>query len=360
MALIFVTGTGGLDRDGLARELEGALPEQLQLVQVGSRLYERTEAQAGRILTRFGEEISAERRALFREIAREARDVEHTVILSHAVFRWPRTVFGWEREELEGLEIDSVCVLVDDIDAVKFRILESGEYGGENFSLKDVAEWRNQEITLTYELAKSLGLKKRFFIVPRRDAAEILTKLLTRPRLVRIYISFPISHVLGDPETMEEIDAYKARLRDVSIGFDPFALQEKRLEKELEVALEEDPERDSFEIECLNGRLDLGVEEVRSVLPEIDRQIVDRDFRLIDQSHEIVAFVPEVGGRPEISAGVVSELWYAFYHGKKSSVVWQPEHRPSPFLAYVADRTFASIEECLQAYEAGDSERREL
>ena len=149
-------------------------------------------------------------------------------------------------------------------------------------------------------------------------------------------------------------------LRDVSIGFDPFALQEKRLEKELEVALEEERGRDSFEIDCLSGRLELLAEEVKSVLPEIDRQIVDRDFRLIDQSDEIVALVPEVGGRPEISAGVMSELWHAYYKGQDVSVVWQPESRPSPFLAYVADRIFGSIEECVEAYEARDPERREL
>lgn len=353
MAVLFVTGTGGLNRDGIARELRDSVPE-VEVYHIGNMLYERTEAPEGRILRRIGEEIAAERRAVFEDIRRAAADAEHVVILSHAIFRWPRQVFGWETRELEGLEFDSVCVLVDDVHKVKYRIRESGEYGGEDFSLKDLAEWRSQEITLTHELANSRDLRDDFYVVPRRDATEIIQKLLTRRNLPRIYISFPITHALGDDELMAEIEAYKRRIRDVSIGFDPYALEEKRLQGEMESAVERG--EDAFEVEALDGTIEVGVEEVSRVLPDIDRQIVDRDFKLIDQSDEIIALVPEVSGRPEISAGVMSELWYAFYKGMKTTSIWQSSARPSPFLAYVSDSVFESIEECVESYEAEGGE----
>ena len=64
--------------------------------------------------------------------------------------------------------------------------------------------------------------------------------------------------------------------------------------------------------------LRVSVKQVLDIAGDIDGQIYMRDFKLIDQSHMIVSYVPELpGGIPGLSSGVERELQHAFEHTKE-------------------------------------------
>jgi len=95
--------------------------------------------------------------------------------------------------------------------------------------------------------------------------------------------------------------------------------------------------------------------EVMDIAGDIDGQIYMRDFKLIDQSHMIVSYVPELpGGIPGLSSGVERELQHAYEHTKEVYVVWKPKKNPSPFITETATKIFGSVDEALKHFdEAG-------
>src|SRR5690606_36644953 len=106
----------------------------------------------------------------------------------------------------------------------------------------------------------------------------------------RVYPSFPMTHVMDLPDTMAEIDAFRAALAEHFITFDPGDLDEKRLLFEAGAATQRGEEHITIEV---NGRsLQFRVADVTSVARDIDAQIYARDFKLIDQSDMIVSLVP--------------------------------------------------------------------
>lgn len=348
---ILLTGQGGMNRSGVLDSLEDELPRDRDLMgfHVGDRMYQAVPAvPRGRMLTLPLPQLREVRRRALRDIADEMSDDVPSILMSHATFRWKRGLFrGFELDELEHFEFDKVCVLVDDVDAVKVRLEKSVEYADHEFSLKDLLVWREEEIFASELLAAWLGLQDEFYIVPRKHAPTLLRQLLFEDHKDRFYLSFPITHITGEPDALAQVKDYKNRIRDLVIGFDPYALEEKRLEYELQQTLEEDEAPDGIEIETLGETLRLDRREVRSVVPDLNGQIVSRVFKMIDQSDGVIALVPEVGGRPEISAGVTRELQYAHQSGKAAYVVWEPAADPSPFIDDVATRRFGSVEECV-------------
>lgn len=358
---ILLTGQGGTNRSGILDALEDELSEDQDLrgFHVGDRMYQAVPAvPRGRMLTLPLPQLREVRRRALDDIADEMSDDIPSILMSHATFRWKRgLVRGFEFDELEQFEFDKVCVLVDDVDAVKLRLENSVEYAEHEFSLKDLLVWREEEIFASELLAAWLGLQDEFYIVPRKHAATLLRQLLFEDHKDRFYLSFPITHITGDPDALAEVKEYKSRLRDLVIGFDPYAMQEKRLEYQLEATLEDDDVPDVIEVETLGETLRLDRREVRSVVSDLNGQIISRVFKMIDQSDGVIALVPEVGGRPEISAGVTRELQYAHQSGKPAYVVWEPAADPSPFIDDVATRRFGSVDECVDVLAERTSNR---
>jgi hypothetical protein len=148
------------------------------------------------------------------------------------------------------------------------------------------------------------------------------------------------------PDTLAQIDAFRAVIAEHFITFDPGDMDEKRLLSHAAAAMQEG--RTRFEIEVHGRSVSFDVAEVTSVARDIDAQIYARDFKLIDQSDIIVSFIPELpGGKPGLSSGVERELQHAFETTKEVYVVWQPRVEPSPFITETATRVFPSVEELL-------------
>ena len=93
-------------------------------------------------------------------------------------------------------------------------------------------------------------------------------------------------------------------------------------------------------------RLRIDVSEITRIARDIDAQIYARDFKLIDQSHIIVSYIPELpDGRPGISSGVERELQHAYEGTKEVYIVWRPKTEPSPFITETATAVFPGLPE---------------
>ena len=178
------------------------------------------------------------------------------------------------------------------------------------------------------------------------DTLESLYRLVFRPEAKRVYPSFPMTHVMDLPETLAEIDAFRATIAEHFITFDPGDMDEKRLLAYAATAMQEG--RTKFTVAVHERDVEFDVAEVTSIARDIDAQIYARDFKLIDQSDMIVSFIPELpSGKPGLSSGVERELQHAFEGTKEVYVVWQPKAEPSPFITETATRVFPTIAELL-------------
>jgi hypothetical protein len=166
------------------------------------------------------------------------------------------------------------------------------------------------------------------------------------PRRKKAYLSFPMSHVMDLPDTLGEIDRFKAAMNEQFTCFDPADVDEYILHTSAVQALQEG--RTTIEADAAGGRITLKTADVVQISGDIMGQIYARDFKMIDQSDLIVSLIPELpGGKPGISSGVERELQHAFEGGKEVFVVWTARGTPSPFIAETASKVFMGVEPAL-------------
>ena len=353
MLVAVVTGQMGLRKKELVESLIGKAKDkglQARAFHIGDMMYrEDPKITPRKILDLDLPDLRRLRRSCLREIDRHIEDQRskdsYTIVVNtHATFRWNRGLFeAAEVEELTKLKPTMFFCVIADCDVIKKQL--SQDYPERSYRLKDILVWREEEMLATSLISKAMGTTAHFYIIPRPEAVELMFSLLFRPDLPKAYISFPISHVQHLPEVLEEIAGYKAVLKQHMIAFDPYLLKEKRLEGELYAALQN---RDDFI--KVDNELKLDIHEVQEILPDIDGQIISRDFMLIDQSDMVIAYFPvDPQGVPIISPGVVSELSYAYRTTTKTYVIWKSAQEPSPFIKDVAPNSiFASVEEFIK------------
>jgi adenylate kinase len=173
--------------------------------------------------------------------------------------------------------------------------------------------------------------------------------LLFEPKKKRVYLSFPMSHVMDLPNTLAEIDKFKSTIAEHFVCFDPGEVDEFRLHAMALKALEEG--RKIVEVDGPDGQMVLQTAEVAQIGGDILGQIYARDFKTIDQSDMIVSLVPELpGGKPGLSSGVERELHHAFEGGKEVYVIWACNAMPSPFITETATKVFRRAEEAIEYF----------
>jgi hypothetical protein len=160
-----------------------------------------------------------------------------------------------------------------------------------------------------------------------------------------------MSHVMDLPNTLAEIDAFKATINDLFICFDPADVDEFMLHKLAVQAMEEG--RTTIQVQGADGPITLKTQDVAQISGDILGQIYARDFKMIDQSDMIVSLVPELpNGKPALSSGVERELHHAFEGGKEVYVVWAARGMPSPFITETATRVFQSTAQAIEHFRA--------
>ena len=337
-------------------DLAGQRGETIEAYHVGDMMYaEARDVREGRILDLPLSRLQSLRRAAFKDVLRDAADQEHIIVNTHATFRWRHGLFAaFDFDQMKQLGVDTLICLVDNIEAVHHRLHRDHR---SDATLKDLMVWREEEIMATELLAQALGCHDRFFILSRgreNETLETCFRLVCRPGMPTVYPSFPMTHMVNQPDTLAEIDAFRGRLAEHFITFDPGDVDEKLLLDAAYAASREGRDFIDAKIYLDHGpqHIQVSVKSILDIAGDIDGQIYARDFKLIDQSDMIVSLVPELpGGGPGLSSGVERELQHAFEHGKEVYVVWKPTKPPSPFITETATAVFRTVDEAMEHFE---------
>lgn len=352
-ALLF--GQIGLRKKRIIDALESFTTERgktLRCFTVGKVMYEcDTSIKPGRILQKEIIELRNLRARAWDRIITEIRsdnDTSYFLINTHATFRWKRSLFeGFTKDEILQLNPDICITVIDDIQDIKYSI-NFREQKPDPFTLKDIIVWREEEI-LAADLAACMVPNCKNYVVAKDQCPEIIYKLIFETDLPKAYLSYPITLVKDSPEIWADISSFRQQLGDKLICFDPIAISEGELIGAYTTARESKRRKVvDIEVKPENKRVRLRLQEIEEVIPNISGQIIARDFRLIDQSDMVIAYIPERDNIPQISTGVERELAYAQQSTKDTYVIWPSTRDPSPFQQ--ATRTFANIYECLAFY----------
>ena len=352
---VVVTGQVGVDKKPFIEQVAKLAESRGQAVRrfhVGDMMYaEGRDIRPGQILDLPLARLSALRRSVFKDILAEVDKHETVIVNTHASFRWKHGLFpAFDHDQMVPLDADAYIVLVDNVDAIHERLTREHDVP---HSLKDILVWREEEILATEVLASAVRGHGFFYVFARGvedNTVESLYRLIFKPDTKRVYPSFPMTHVMDMPDTLAEIDAFRAAIAEHFITFDPGDMDEKRLLSDAAAVMQEG--KTKFTVNVHGRDVEFDVAEVTSIARDIDAQIYARDFKLIDQSDMIVSLIPELpNGKPGLSSGVERELQHAFEGTKEVYVVWQPKAEPSPFITETATQVFATVEQVLEHFQ---------
>lgn len=349
-----VTGQVGLDKRSFLESVVAIARRHgrdVTLINVGERMYdEAPDIAPGRILDLPRQRLTALRRSVFKDILAECASGKNVIINTHATFRWKHGLFhAYDHAQMEALDADLYVTVVDNVDAVHERLDREHAIA---HTLKDILVWREEEIVVTEAMAEAIAGYGQAYVVSRGASditARSLYRLMFEPDRKKIYPSYPMTHVLDQPAVLSELEAFRERLAESFITFDPSDVDEKRLLIEADRAARRGD--DTVDVIVHGRTVTLDVREVQRVSGDIDGQIYARDFKLIDQADMIVSYIPMLpDGKPAISSGVERELQHAFEATKEVYVIWKPACGPSPFVSETATGVFSSVDALLDEF----------
>ncbi len=349
-----VTGQVGVDKGPYLEAVKAearARKIDLEVCNVGQMMYaEAPDVPAGRILNIPIGRLNTLRRSVFKEILRIAEKHEHILVNTHATFRWKHGLFAaFDFDHMKAFKADAYMTIVDNVESVHQRLLREHEI---DHTLKDIMVWREEELLATEILANAIGGYGRFFMLSRGrgvPTTQTIYRLIFERWRKKAYLSFPMTHVMGMPDTLAEIDAFKRAMNEHLICFDPADVDEFAIHMDAVKALQEG--RTTIEVQGADGPITLKTADVAQISGDILGQIYARDFKMVDQSDMIVSLIPELAnGRPAVSSGVERELHHAFEGGKEVYVVWKGKSTPSPFITETATKVFADVGEAMEYF----------
>ena len=373
---VVVTGQSGLDKSGFLTQVESQAPRDITVFHVGERMCSEAGVSPDTILNLSHSHQEALRRSVMREIAREAQDADHAILNTHAVFRWESgrresgLFLGLSPLDLELFQPDLFIVLIDDADPIKLE-LDRQQEANRNLhptGILEILAWREAEIVATEQCAAFASRWIRpagFFIVPKMHQiirvggktsitpnTELVCDLIfEREDKKRAYPSFPISQVGHFEDVMERIIQFRESLRTHFIAFDPYDITEGGLVDTIKRAIAKGEVADGHvRIECRGRDLFIREDEVPLLRKAIWAQIRSRDFRLIDQSDFVWAYLPK---RPDKFAyqswGVMAELNYGSRAAKHTFIRCGAKEVGGPF-AEIVTKIFKSDEDAFQHF----------
>jgi len=346
-----ITGQVGVDKVPYLEQVKAmalAQGHDLVLCHVGQMMYaEAPDVPPGRILNLPITRLNTLRRAVFKEILRIADQHKHVLVNTHATFRWRHGLFAaFDYDQLKSFNADCYMTLLDNAESVHHRLLAEHDL---DHSLKDIMVWREEELLATEIIATITRGYGHFFMVSRGRhvlTTQTIYRLLFEPQRKKVYLSFPMSHVVDQPQTLAEIDRFKAAINAHFIAFDPADVDEFILHKLAVQAIQDGAA--TVQVQAADGPLTLKTSDIVHISGDIMGQIYARDFKMIDQSDMIISLVPELpNGKPALSSGVERELHHAFEGGKEVYVIWACHGMPSPFITETATRVFTNSDEAI-------------
>jgi adenylate kinase len=349
-----VTGQVGVDKGPYLEAVKAAAKKaghDLKVFHVGKMMYEEApDVPAGRILNLPITRLNTLRRAVFKEILRQADQHEHVLVNTHATFRWRHGLFAaFDFDQVKEFKADLYLTLLDNAESVHQRLMRDHDI---DHSLKDIMVWREEELLATEILANITRGYGHFFMISRGrniPTTQTIYRMMFESHKKKVYPSFPKSHVMDLPDTLAEIDRFRAKLAEDFITFDPGDVDEFVLHTTALKAMAEG--QTTMEVQAAEGKVTLKTAEVAQISGDIMGQIYARDFKMVDQSDMIVSLVPELpNGKPGLSSGVERELHHAFEGGKEVYVIWACRGTPSPFITETATRVFKNVDEAMEHF----------
>src|SRR5450432_593726 len=346
-----ITGQVGVDKGPYLEQVKQLAIKQgydVEVFHVGHMMYkEAPDVPNGRILNLPISRLNTLRRSVFKEIQRLSENHEHVLINTHATFRWRHGLFSaFDFDQIKAFDADNYITILDNAESVHQRLIRDHDI---DHTLKDIMVWREEELLATEILANILRGYGHFFMISRGrniPTTETIYRLIFQPKMQKVYLSFPMSHVMDLPDTLAEIDQFKATINKHFICFDPADVDEFILHKLADEAHQAGKEE--IEVQAAEGMVKLKTQEVVQISGDIMGQIYMRDFKMVDQADMIISLVPELpNGKPGLSSGVERELHHAFEGGKEVYVVWACRALPSPFITETATKVFKSTEEAI-------------
>lgn len=350
----FVTGQIGVDKGPYLNAVQDLARENgidLVVCHLGQMMYaEAADVPPGRILNLPITRLNSLRRAAFKEVLRIAERHEHVLLNTHATFRWRHGLFAaFDFDQIKEFNADLYVTMLDNAESVHQRLLRDHDI---DHTLKDIMVWREEEVLATEILANITRGYGKFFMVSRgRNVPTVQTiyRLMLEPQRKKVYVSFPMSHVMDLPKTLNEILEFKTTINQHFTTFDPADVDEFVLHTTAVKAMEEG--KTTIEVQAAEGKITLKTADVAQISGDIMGQIYARDFKMIDQSEMIISLVPELpSGKPALSSGVERELHHAFEGGKEVYVIWACKGTPSPFITETATKVFRATGEAIDYF----------
>ncbi len=349
-----VTGQVGVDKGPFLEAVKAEAlrnGHDLEVCHVGKMMYqEAPDVPPGRILNLPINRLNALRRAVFKEILAIANRHEHVLVNTHATFRWRHGLFAaFDFDQIKAFAADLYITMLDNVESVHQRLVRDHDL---DHTLKDIMVWREEELLATEIIAQITRGHGHFFMISRGrniPTTKTIYHLMFERQKRKVYLSFPMSHVVDLPQTLAEIEAFKGTINDQFICFDPADVDEFMLHKMALEALQEG--RTTIQAHATDGPITLKTQDVAQISGDILGQIYARDFKMIDQSDMIISLVPELpNGKPALSSGVERELHHAYEGGKEVYVVWTCKAMPSPFITETATKVFRHTTEALDYF----------
>src|SRR5690242_21768873 len=102
-----------------------AAGHDLVVLNVGQMMYEEApDVPKGRILNLPISRLNTLRRAVFKEILKQAEQHQHVLVNTHATFRWRHGLFAaFDFDQIKALNADTYITLLDNAESVHQRLL---------------------------------------------------------------------------------------------------------------------------------------------------------------------------------------------------------------------------------------------
>jgi len=277
----------------------------------------------------------------------ESKGRTNVILAMHAVYYRRNSLFSvldWTK--LKEFEPEIFITLIDDVYSLKDCIKNNPNAGPMEFiPLKDLLWWREVEFLLTREIARNISKKSiPHYLVALSQAPTIIFQLMFETGKKKVYASYPVTMAKDDSGLNLETSAFLKSLKKHFIVFDPMAIKEKLLQDALIENLSSPHPEPYIRIPGKDKKpQNYEINDILSIISDINGQIVSRDERLIMQSDMVIGY------RPTKSPGAQHELRYAKSTGRVEAFVIHPPTDPqSPFVSELADQTFPSVDQLLE------------
>ena len=253
-------------------------------------------------------------------------------------FEWKgASLEGLSESEIKKLNPDIFIVVIDDVARVKERLKQDDQWREHKFTLGEIAKWRREEIKGIWDFAHSFRPPKEVFILAIEHDPRVFYDLIFEREKKKVYLSYPITGVA--PEIVRKEREFKQTIGDYYVVFDPLTIHDWAIVAKWKTMKDSPQGLPSFfkcKIDYESGPIEYecNSKEVEFAIKDIRRQIVDRDYKLIDSSEYVIVYHP----RKSVSAGVVCEMVHAKGGGKMVYAMYPFE--PSPFFEYYTNRIF--------------------